>query len=94
MRNKLQYAYSISVFLGVLMTSYLMMDRDGNSKSPLRAVQTPSLRTEAMPLDPAVNQLFEMEDAISKLRRDRPEPATKRVPSDLSRKNSAIDPED
>jgi hypothetical protein len=90
MRNKLQYAYTISVFVGVLVTSYLMMNREGNAKIPLRSVSAPTLRTEALALDPAVNQLFEMEDAITKLRKEKPEPQ-KRVPTDLNLKNSAAD---
>ena len=85
MRNKLQYIYTISVFAGVLLTSYLMMNREGNTKAPLRTVQTPALRTDAMPLDPAVSQLFEMEDAIYKLRKEKTEPQ-KRAPSDADRK--------
>jgi hypothetical protein len=66
----------------------MMMSKDGNSKIPLRSVQAPTLRTEALALDPAVNQLFEMEDAISKLRKEKPETSQKRQPSDVDQKNS------
>ncbi len=68
MRNLLQYAYSILVFLGVLSTAYLAMNRDGNSRLPLRALQNPmSYRAEANIVDPAVTQLFQMEEALSRL---------------------------
>ena len=90
MKNKLQYVYSISVFIGVLFTSYLMMNQDGNARTPLRSVQGPGLRTEALALDPAVNQLFEMENAISKLRKEKQE-TLKRVPSDMNPRNFAVD---
>ena len=85
MKNKLQYAYSITVFAGVLVTAYLMMNREGNVRMPVRTLQGPSLRTEALVLDPAVNQLFEIEDALSKLPQDKPITSTplKRSPSDM-----------
>jgi len=67
MRNLLQYAYSIVVFFGVLSTAYLAMNKEGNGRLPLRAMQEPSLRAEATLVDPAVTQLFQMEDALSRL---------------------------
>jgi hypothetical protein len=81
MKNKLQYAYSITVFIGVLLTAYLMMNRDGNARIPFRSFESPSsLRTEAQVLDPSLNQLFEMENALNK-RKGIASPK-KRVPSD------------
>lgn len=78
MKNKLQYAYSITVFLGVLITAYMMMNKE-NTRVPLRAVQTPSsMRSEAS-VDSGVGQLFQMEDELSKLPPDK-----RRQPSDFS----------
>ena len=68
MKNKLQYAYSILVFLGVLVASYLMMDREGVARMPIRVYQGPYFRTEAITVDPALNQLLEMERALRKAR--------------------------
>ena len=93
MGGTLQYVYSISVFIGVLVTSYLMMERD--STGPLRGSipsPSPALRTEASGLDPALTQLLEMEDAISKLRRDRPDAPKKRIPSDVGTTSSVREP--
>ena len=67
-----------------------MMDKDGNAKVPLRVIQGPGLRTEAVSLDPAVNQLFEMEEAISLLRKDKLE-IQKRFPTDLTTKKKERD---
>jgi hypothetical protein len=66
MKTKLQYAYTIGVFFGVLVTAYLMMNREGNSRGPLNAFSNPALRSEATLVDPAVTQLFEMEKALTK----------------------------
>ncbi len=80
MRNLLQYAYSILVFFGVLSTAYLAMNKEANSRLPLRALQNPtSYRAEAGIVDPAVTQLFQMEDALSRL--DAGQPAEERKPS-------------
>ena len=84
MKNKLQYAYSITIFFGVLVTAYLMMNREGNARMPVRSLQGPALRTDALVLDPAVNQLFEMEDQLSKLPQDKATVSPqKRSPSDM-----------
>jgi hypothetical protein len=80
MKNKLQYAYTITVFIGVLFTAYLMMNTDINARVPLRTVETAPLRTEAQILDPGLNQLFEMENALNG-RKDSIH-SKKRVPSD------------
>ncbi len=85
MRNKLQYAYSIFVFAGVLMTAYLMMNKEGNADLPLRSVQAPAMRSEANALDPAVKQLFQMEDQLSKLPKEKPK---SRLPSELRSQTS------
>jgi hypothetical protein len=66
MRTKLQYAYTIAVFFGVLVTAYLMMNREGNPRGPLNAFSNPAVRSEATLVDPAVTQLFEMEKALDK----------------------------
>lgn len=71
MKNRLQYVYTILVFLGVLTTSYLMMNKEGNARIPLRIYQGPYFRTEAAMMDPAVNQLFEMESALTKARQEK-----------------------
>ena len=89
MRNKLQYAYSIVVFIGVLLTAYLMMNKEGNARIPLRAVQAPVMRSEATALDPAVNQLFQMEDQLSKLPKENSKRG--RIPSDDHSKKTSDD---
>lgn len=71
MKNKLQYAYSISVFVGVLLTAYLMMNQEGNARIPGRSFQSTTFRAEAQVLDPAVSQLLEMEEALSRMRKNR-----------------------
>lgn len=79
MRNTLQYVYSISVFFGVLISAYLMMNKE-SGRVPLRAVQSPNpMRMEASALDPNVNQLFQMETELSNLPRPKG-----RKPSDES----------
>ncbi len=81
MRNKLQYAYSIFVFAGVLVTAYMMMNREGSIRTPFASMQpTSTLRSEATLVDPAVTSLFEMEDALSRLKKDKKDD-TKRVPT-------------
>ncbi|MEZ4750753.1 MAG: hypothetical protein R3B54_09045 [Bdellovibrionota bacterium] len=67
MRGKLQYIYSIGVFVGVLLSSYMMMNHDGNSRLPLLIFQgTQDGRpTQASVVDPSVDQLFEFEEALS-----------------------------
>jgi hypothetical protein len=80
MKNRLQYIYSIGVFCGVLVTAYMMMNQDESAHLPVRTFQSPALRAEATSFDPGMTQLFEMEDAINKIRKDKPE--AKRVPSD------------
>lgn len=80
MRNLLQYAYSILVFFGVLSTAYMAMSKEANSRLPLRAMQNPTAyRAEANIVDPAVTQLFQMEDALSRL--DSGKPVEERKPS-------------
>jgi hypothetical protein len=78
MKNLLQYAYSIVVFIGVLSTAYLAVNKEGAERSPLRAMQ-PAYRSEATIVDPAVTQLFQMEDALARL--DKGEKAETRKPS-------------
>lgn len=71
-KNKLQYMYTITVFFGVLMTAYLMMNREGNARIPLRSFEGAALRTEAQVLDPGLKQLFEMENALRAERNEIP----------------------
>jgi len=80
MKNKLQYVYTITVFIGVLFTAYLMMNTDTNARIPFRTVETAPLRTDAQVLDPGLNQLFEMENALNR-RKDLTH-SKRRVPSD------------
>ena len=71
MKIRLQYIYTVSVFLGVLSTLYFMLSQDGGSRFPLRALQAPEeMRTEAS-IAPGLNQLFEVEKALSKLPKER-----------------------
>ena len=79
MRNLLQYAYSIVVFFGVLSAAYLAVNKEGGGRLPLRAMQSPEYRTEASIVDPAVTQLFQMEDALTRL--DSGEKSDNRKPS-------------
>jgi hypothetical protein len=67
MRNLLQYAYSIVVFAGVLTTAYLALNKEGNNGLALRTLQAPTYRSEATIVDPAVTQLFQMEEGLSRL---------------------------
>lgn len=67
MRNRLQYIYSILVFFGVLVTSYLMMGEEGYARLPLPLFQAsvPTFQRQAtLGVDPAVNQLFKFQDAL------------------------------
>jgi hypothetical protein len=66
MRNRLQYIYSITVFLGALITAYLMMDNDLKAQAPYRTVKAPSLTTEAS-VDPALGSLFEVEKGLGNI---------------------------
>ncbi len=71
MRNKLQLSYSIAVFVGVLLTSYAMMSKEERGARPdAMAVGSPTLRSDASTIDPAVAQLMEIENAIARYRRD------------------------
>lgn len=80
MRNRLQYLYSMTVFLGAFITAYLMMDRDLKSRVPYRSVQTPSFIAEAS-VDSALGSLFEIEKGLGTLNQtDKPQ---KRVPSQM-----------
>jgi len=82
MKQKLQYAYSIVIFCGVLLTVYFMTDSDQNSMVRDRAFTSAPLRREALILDPAVNQLLEMESAFAKMRKDRAAEPQERLPSE------------
>jgi hypothetical protein len=70
MRNKLQYSYSIAVFVGVLLTSYAMMSKEERAARPDAMVGSPVLRSDASTVDPAVAQLMEIESAIARYRKE------------------------
>lgn len=83
MKIRLQYIYTVSVFLGVLSTLYFMLSQDGGSRFPLRALQAPEeMRTEAS-IAPGLNQLFEVEKALSKLPKERAI-IERRIPTEVS----------
>lgn len=84
MKNKLQYAYSISVFVGVLLTAYMMMNQGSGPLGPNRNFQNGSYRSEAQAGDPAVSKLLEMENALAKVPSSKPrEKDDSRVPSEV-----------
>lgn len=70
MRNKLQYSYSIAVFVGVLLTSYAMMSKEERAARPDAMVGAPVLRSDASTVDPAVAQLMEIQSAIARYRKE------------------------
>ncbi|MFM8269851.1 MAG: hypothetical protein ACKN9V_06635, partial [Pseudomonadota bacterium] len=61
MRNKLQYLYSISVLMGVLATSYFMVDQKPGRLSSVRPSQGISYRAEATLAPQALDQLLQFE---------------------------------
>ncbi|MBI1861947.1 MAG: hypothetical protein HYR96_13615 [Deltaproteobacteria bacterium] len=68
-RNKLQYFYSIGVFVGVLGTAYLLMDRESGMRLPPESVQSASnYRVEAGVGDDALARLIEVENALTAVR--------------------------
>lgn len=73
------------MFAGVLVTAYLMMNSENQRAPLLRSFQasTPVYRNEAAALAPGLNQLFEMEEVLSKMRKDRTD-TQKRVPTTQS----------
>ena len=81
MRSKLQYLYSISVFLGVLVTSYLMMSKDESARTPFQALQNQNQRVDASAGDPAVQSLMDIQNALRAFPRNTPVPHDKRSPS-------------
>lgn len=72
MRSKLQYIYSISVFMGVLIASYMMMSKDESARVPFQAIQTTPSRVEAAAADPGMQSLIDIEQALKSIRKDRP----------------------
>ncbi len=80
MRSKLQYIYSISVFMGVLVAFYLMMSKEESARIPFQALQTTPSRVEASSADPALQSLIDIEYALKSMRKDKPT-AQKRNPS-------------
>lgn len=85
MRQGLQYAYSIGVFLGVLFASYFMMNQEGGARLSLQVLSGNSTpRTEAAVVDPAVNQLLEFEGALADQYREPTADDKKAPPRDQS----------
>lgn len=68
MRNALQYVYSISVFMGVIVTAYLSLQKEGNARIPLRAIQSPNFRVEAGLADASVGKLQEVEEVLAEIK--------------------------
>lgn len=86
MKNKLQYAYSISIFVGVLLTAYMMMNQGSGPLGPNRNFQNGSYRSEAQAGDPAVGKLLEMENALAKVPASKPrDKEDARSPSDVNK---------
>lgn len=81
MKNKLQYAYTISVFMGVLLTAYMMMNQGATLSVPNRNFQNGGFRAEAQAVDPAIRQLLEMENALAKVPKEKAK--DERVPSEV-----------
>lgn len=82
MKQTLQYAYSISIFCGVLATAYLMMSHEDSGRVPFSA-PGPSFQSRAQAVDPAVSQLLEMENALNnQLSKQREGEVEKRNPAD------------
>ncbi|MBI4404695.1 MAG: hypothetical protein HY537_11065 [Deltaproteobacteria bacterium] len=79
-RNKLQYLYSIGIFLGVIVTSYFMIDRESNARLPANSFQGTQWRADSQVADPALNQLLEMERALSRIRKDREDELKRKPP--------------
>ncbi len=74
-RNRLQYFYSISVFLGVLVSAYLMMEKESGARLPVDSIQaTNTLRLDAGVGDEALARLIEVEKELISIREnsDRP----------------------
>lgn len=84
MRNRLQYLYSISVLVGVLITAFFMMDQNGNTYVRMQATQESSYRSEASAGDSALSGLFAIESELV----DRAGSQIRRMPSDAKRPKS------
>lgn len=78
-RNRLQYAYSMAVFLGVLFTAYLMVSQETGSLFN-RNVQTQDNSLKSFAGDPAIEQLILVEKALAKIQKNRSEKAN-RIPT-------------
>lgn len=89
MKNRLQYIYSISVFIGVFISAYLMIDGANMRQYSPRDVQGPVFRQEAAASDPALNQLFQMEEALAQLKKER-DKAKERVPTAKNPQNKDL----
>ena len=72
MKNRLQYFYSISIFVGVIVAAYLMMNQDSTMRMPIRSVAGPIYRTEAAMMDAAVSELFQVEKELRQLPERKP----------------------
>lgn len=70
-KNKLQYAYTVSVFLGVFFTAYLMMSQEGFSDGNRAQNTVAEFRMNAVAIDPAIIQLIEMQKTLTRLQKDK-----------------------
>lgn len=64
---KLQYAYSIVVFVAVFFTAYLMISQENGSNLFTRDIPTQDARYRNYAGDPAIEQLILVEKALSKI---------------------------
>jgi hypothetical protein len=64
MRNKLQYLYSIFVLMGVLASSYFMVEQKPGRLTSLRPPEAVSYRAEATLAPQGLDQLLQFESQI------------------------------
>ena len=67
MRYGLQYLYTISVFIGVLVTAYLMMNNENTAVASGRVTPPPIALNDVAGIDPTVKQLIEMQFALNSI---------------------------
>jgi hypothetical protein len=67
MRNKLQYLYSISVLMGVLASSYFMVEQKPGRLTSLRPLEAVSYRAEATLAPQGLDQLLQFESQIKSI---------------------------
>jgi hypothetical protein len=90
-KNKLQYAYTVSVFLGVFFTAYLMMSQEGFSTGNRGQNNISEFRMNAVSIDPAIIQLLEMQKTLTKLQKDKSDKSKRALTFDEKKANSATE---